>query len=791
MKPTVNDDIKMETFVFGATFIISLAVYLKTASPSIVGGDAGELVAEGCTLGTSHPPGYPLYTILIFVVTQFRLQILRLVELDASPAFFINVMSSLFGSAASALIANSIYTLQKSSINKSISKWNSASCAITTGILHTLSPLAWQYSVTAEVFAMHNFFVAWILYAAIQFAKERSRRSIIKGAFICGLSLTNQHTSMLLVLPIIFWIVFHVLKVQERSRLSSKVLVQSALYFLIGLSPYALLPYAASKYPHAGSWGNVTSLHGFLHHLQRKDYGTFQLYSGKDDDSEGFLERVTLYFLDFAFTQAGLLFCCFFIFGMSQLCRTVRFPHTMQREYCDVIWDTTGIGRTIVASHIFYLGVFHTLANLPLQSRLLFGIHQRFWMHPNVIAFVIGGVGMSQICHHISTIFPSYLSNISKSIRSMIVPGIQLSMLILLFTKNFPVCDQSTNLVFHNYAKSILNSLPKDSLLLINYDQQWTSVRYFQECEHFRKDVTSINLSMMSYEWWQSKHELYPFIHFPGSHYGNHIRHKRKRRGFSFSEFIDVNYDAFEGHIFVGGTLNYPDPRYENDYVEIPHGLVRQVKKKEDSNDMSLQDFYIQSLWAWKIVAKYHVKSLPYSVRYTSETWEWTVEREFYDHLVARVTFLLDMATSLSNESEADSNRKDNSTTLPVFVEAAAWLELAISKDDQSSRSASLRKNLGIAYLHMVRNKESHGLDHPPLLRNVFGKSFVREEKMTPPLWRKNIKWTIDENWKTWASSKWNSSWKDFLSMEGADKDPSYKQVKQIYDQVMASVGAK
>ena len=62
--------------------------------------------------------------------------------------------------------------------------------------------------------------------------------------------------------------------------------------------------------------------------------------------------------------------------------------------------------------------------------------------------------------------------------------------------------DQSENNLFRNYAVSILNTLPKNSLLFINYDQQWTSVRYMQECEGVRKDVTSINLSMMSHKWW-------------------------------------------------------------------------------------------------------------------------------------------------------------------------------------------------------------------------------------------------------------------------------------------------
>ena len=85
--------------------------------------------------------------------------------------------------------------------------------------------------------------------------------------------------------------------------------------------------------------------------------------------------------------------------------------------------------------------------------------------------------------------------------------------------KNYSKIDQSSNVYFDNYARSILESLPKESLLIINYDQQWTSVRYLQECEGVRPDVTSLNLSMMSFKWWEKKHELYPRMKFPGTHY--------------------------------------------------------------------------------------------------------------------------------------------------------------------------------------------------------------------------------------------------------------------------------
>ena len=50
---------------YALTFIIAITVYTKTLMPSIPGGDSGELVAESCELGTAHPPGYPLYTLVV------------------------------------------------------------------------------------------------------------------------------------------------------------------------------------------------------------------------------------------------------------------------------------------------------------------------------------------------------------------------------------------------------------------------------------------------------------------------------------------------------------------------------------------------------------------------------------------------------------------------------------------------------------------------------------------------------------------------------------------------------
>jgi hypothetical protein len=142
------------------------------------------------------------------------------------------------------------------------------------------SPLFWQYAISAEVFALNNFFVALIIYICVEISFD-ARISLVRlGAFVCGLALCNQHTIVLFEAPLIVWVLWN-----ARSHIAngdSRYFWQPAAAFILGLSVYAYLPLAAVLSPQPGAWGDVATLTGFLHHLLRRDYGTFQLYSGRD-----------------------------------------------------------------------------------------------------------------------------------------------------------------------------------------------------------------------------------------------------------------------------------------------------------------------------------------------------------------------------------------------------------------------------------------------------------------------------------------------------------------------------
>ena len=59
-------------------------------------------------------------------------------------------------------------------------------------------------------------------------------------------------------------------------------------------------------------------------------------------------------------------------------------------------WDDEGLSAptALLVALAVYVVVFHLLSNLPLDDPLLFGVHARFWMQPNIVVFVFCGAGV-------------------------------------------------------------------------------------------------------------------------------------------------------------------------------------------------------------------------------------------------------------------------------------------------------------------------------------------------------------------------------------------------------------
>lgn len=674
---------------------IILAIYIRTLSPTIVGGDAGELVSEGCHLGTAHPPGYPLFTVMVHILSRLSL------DNDYSVAYLVNISSSVLTSLAALFIGKStsevirIYSWSKRSNGGLFASqfiYDQFSSILSMG-LFAFSPLIWQYAVTAEVFPLNTFFAAFLIYLTIMYTKYRHFKYATIGSLICGLAICNQHTIVLFEAPLILWMLFTM-----RTNIQLYHLVQLGIVFIIGLTPYLYLPIMATISHKHGSWGDVTTLSGFIHHFLRKDYGTFQLFSGEGGkNSEGLLQRTKSYISDITLTQEyhGLLLYLSIIAILPTI-YSICFPRyssdgvsthkasgnvsppteqkiTKQKRRSAASkndsrdssnsldnaskfkpskrWkDEQLIILVLVITLAFYITVFHSLSNLPLSDKLLYGVHQRFWMQPNIIVFILAGIGFHRGNMMIISIF-RYILNIYssqgkkntpvvpeispnenkevhidslKSSNQVIAAMMTLYLVMFQLLHNFDHADQSSAYYFKNYAKAIMDPLPQNSLLLVNYDMQWTSLRYLHICEKYRPDLTIINLSIMTYPWFEKKIRFYPHIHFPGKylHYG------RNQGGYTMFEFVKAN--IMNQRIYVSGKLSYPDPQFEASFELMPFGIVSQIIPVSVVPNSTVYLNLLNDVW--KVLLQ-SIVSIPDAVKYPEETWEWTIGRDLLNRI--------------------------------------------------------------------------------------------------------------------------------------------------------------
>lgn len=751
--------------------------YYPTLSPSIAGGDSGEIVAEGCHLGTAHPPGYPLMTVFVYFLSQLR-------SFGHTVAYWVNLSSAILTCGACLCMGLIVAEYSLSELGGSI-------VAMT---LFAFSPLIWQYAVTAEVFPLNTFFAALILYLTIKFSKTQSSNIAILGAFVCGLALGNQHTIILYEVPLILWMLF---LLRKRLYYQPKLLLSLSIAFIIGFMAYLYMPLAAIISPKAGSWGDVTSLTGFIHHFLRKDYGTFQLFSGKvGKQNENLWQRNNAFWHDFHHNQILYPFSYFLFIGIiSSIIIGLWYDLSYQRKN-DVIpivttnnnskpstttdkgkkaskktktptrssiteTDTTATTTEeaiyplvsdveckwtpliIFLTEVFYFIVFHSLSNLPLSDRLLYGVHQRFWMQPMIVCCIWIGIGVNSIVLIIKTLFTARLPQTVKVAINALLTALLLLFAVYVsreqYQKNVVMSDQSDGWYFHNYAKALLTPLPLNSILLINYDQQWTSIRYLQVCEGYRPDVTTIQLSMMSYKWFQTKRQLYQniplysttknnnitdssivktekrektrSITFPGTYLTYfHSPSIKMENAFHLISLLNENSKNWNHQIYLGGKLGHFDQELSNYYELIPFGLLTQFYPQSLVSSFSPIDYGEKIMKSWNIVMENLL--FPKDDKYPEETWEWTINRDFKDRIIGNVISpplcisLLFTSFIIDSSSYFLSTAINIAATVPQpLVDALYFIETAYYLEGNETSPTSLYKNLGLAHVHLVQNK--------------------------------------------------------------------------------------
>jgi tetratricopeptide (TPR) repeat protein len=179
----------------GLVFLITLGVYIATLAPNVTLEDSGELITAAAKFGVGHPPGYPLWTMSGFLLSQLLP--------FGGLAWRINLLCAIFGA-----ISNAVLTLLACHSGRwLLQRWTDPQhqaavrryvfySGLLVGLTIGFSDVMWSQAVISAVHGTLNalfvnltllFFYLWML-------EPKKTHRLVLTVFIFALGLTNHHT---------------------------------------------------------------------------------------------------------------------------------------------------------------------------------------------------------------------------------------------------------------------------------------------------------------------------------------------------------------------------------------------------------------------------------------------------------------------------------------------------------------------------------------------------------------------------------------------------------------------
>ena len=186
-----------------ALFFVSL-LYLKTLAPTVLSGDGARFQLVALRLGISHPPGYPLYTLIAHLFSSIPL---------ANPAFRVNLFSAVCG----VLSLVSVYLITRKETGDVL-------IASLTCFVLAFSQMFWFLSIRAEVYTFYLLMLTIAIYFSLNLLSEFDTKTFWLSALFWGFYTSGRISA----LPSAF-LFFAIVAIKTKPRLAT--LVSGAPFF--------------------------------------------------------------------------------------------------------------------------------------------------------------------------------------------------------------------------------------------------------------------------------------------------------------------------------------------------------------------------------------------------------------------------------------------------------------------------------------------------------------------------------------------------------------------------------
>ena len=429
---------------------VPLLLYILTLPRQVVLEDDSLFLMVGSHLGIAHPPGYPLYTLILYLFMQLPLGGFAW----GTPAFLGHLSSAVLGALTCGAIYLCARILQPSRLS-----------ALVAAGLFGVSEHFWSQAIIAEVYTL-NALLFFTCYALILYGVRYSAKVWPAVAVVYGLSLANHWPLMLLSAPGLLLAAWPVRSVIL--GLWPRLLVAFGLSVAL---PYIWMVWCSWQAPLISFYGPIEGWGGFWHYLSR------QGYSGVDaSPSAGWGDRLSYlqWFGNEALWQLTLPG-----FGLALLGLFILF----KRKQWTVLYSglLVFLGNSVVLILLlgfdydfFYVAVFRP------YSLVCYGI-LALWL----------AVGL----HHLSAGLAARLS----WLRSGVVALTGLGLLGFSVQASWAVNNRADSDFAKRYADLFFDFLPQDAVLFIFGDTETGPLGYYHYVEGRRPDIQLMNLQGLVY----------------------------------------------------------------------------------------------------------------------------------------------------------------------------------------------------------------------------------------------------------------------------------------------------
>lgn len=457
---------------------ISFVLFLLYQAQGIFTGDSGDLATAAALGGVPHPPGYPLYTALGWMIAHVPL---------STVSWRITLLSSLPHAITVALVYMLIVRLTKG--NRVAGVFGAMCLAV--------NYIFFLYSVTPEVFALFDVFIVTVWLLLVSWAQTKNPSYFFAASFTYGLSLSHHHLMLFFVPAIVVfvWLHNHV-HVAYRNRF--QIYFRSVFWFVMGLIPYVYIPIAA-RYDRIINWNRAVQWDAFVHLVSRADYGTF--------------------------VSGG---------AFGQTIRERLLAISAYATFVLTDWTWVGITMVIIGGYAFFVSdkkwfwtwllavccmgpLFFFYASFPLINRFTLGTYERFLL-PSYVFFAIAvGAGLS---YCMDTIRQTVILYASVSKRRQVALLFALTCLLYPLSLGGMTAWRFWGLpqdrTAENLGRDILETASEHAVILLSQDTSLFTTQFVRYVLGVREDTAVIHASrlpLIDYQAVLKKH--FPHLTYP------------------------------------------------------------------------------------------------------------------------------------------------------------------------------------------------------------------------------------------------------------------------------------